>query len=260
MSKQSESVNNDDLPPPPYSYSSPSTTTTNPSYSAQFVSSVLSSHLNGLPARISYARAAQTSERIDRDGEILSLLIPHIEDLIQTLTTMKPPPSRLEMTMVPGDAVGEDWSFSDEHRMRRLVKIYEPNKGQDVKEKEKPAPRYDEWTSWEDDNASSSSTALWWQDDTMASRLARYLQPERPKPKSQPRPAEKPQKTKKGWGSFLKKNEPAPVYPPPEPRVEDEAVTFTVNAEEVTFRRENEMGIWESKTGWGLVVRIRIKQ
>jgi hypothetical protein len=171
------------------------------------------------------------------------------------------------MTMVPGDAIADDWVFSDEHRMRKLVKIYEPTKGQDVKEKEKPAPSSsrgfdDEWGRWGDDSASSSTTpaALWWQDETMASRLAKYLQPERPKPKSRPQPVESPQKAKKGWGGFFKKNEPTPIYPRPEPRVEDDAVSFTVKAEEVTFRRENEMGIWESKTGWGLVVRIRVKQ
>ncbi|UNI24504.1 hypothetical protein JDV02_010244 [Purpureocillium takamizusanense] len=39
----------------------------------------------------------------------------------------------------------------------------------------------------------------------------------------------------------------------------DEDVAMAVDAQEVTFRRENEMGIWESRTGWGIVVRVRIR-
>lgn len=32
---------------------------------------------------------------------------------------------------------------------------------------------------------------------------------------------------------------------------------MTVRAEEVSFRRENELGIWESRNGYGIVVRVR---
>jgi hypothetical protein len=40
----------------------------------------------------------------------------------------------------------------------------------------------------------------------------------------------------------------------------EEAVVMTVRPEEVTFRRENEFGIWESKNGYGLVVRVRTRR
>jgi hypothetical protein len=35
---------------------------------------------------------------------------------------------------------------------------------------------------------------------------------------------------------------------------------MVVRADEVTFRKENDFGVWESRTGYGIVVRIRVKK
>ncbi|KAK1753109.1 hypothetical protein QBC47DRAFT_52763 [Echria macrotheca] len=51
-----------------------------------------------------------------------------------------------------------------------------------------------------------------------------------------------------------------PVVGPGPIRPQDDRVSVTVRAEEVTFRRENEWGIWESLTGFGIVVRVRVRK
>lgn len=268
MSKQTHQDSpQDEDAPPPYSPSIPS---------SQVIPPLFSSHLSTLPSRILSARAARTSERDERDSETLALLVPHVESLLHTITTMDPPPRLMEMTLVPEDAVGEDWKFNDEDALRKVVRVRDDSKIKgkgDGKDTGKPteAPRekaFDDWGRREDAGSSSSSAqreVLWWSDDEMASRLAKYLQPERPRRAEQPKPVAPPAAPKQSrvWG-LLKRVELVPSTPPPQPsrapRTEEDEVLITVKAEEVTFRRENSFGIWESKTGWGLVVRVRIRR
>ncbi|KAK7414231.1 hypothetical protein QQX98_006926 [Neonectria punicea] len=273
MSRQphQDAPHDDEDAPPPYSPSIPSS-------SSQAIPSLFSSHLNTLPSRILSARAARTSQRDEQDSETLAILVPHVESLLQTITAMDPPPRLMEMTLVPADAVGEDWKFNDEDAMRKVVRVRLDSKtkgkgdrkGKDAwKPTETPRERaFDDWGRWEDPGASSSSAqreVLWWSDDEMASRLAKYLQPERPRRAEQPKPAAPPPEPKQSrvWG-LLKRAELVPPTPSPQPsrapRAEEDEVSMTVKAEEVTFRRENSFGIWESKTGWGLVVRVRIRR
>jgi hypothetical protein len=51
----------------------------------------------------------------------------------------------------------------------------------------------------------------------------------------------------------------SPGLPSPASPGEDDAVKMTVRAEEVTFRRENDFGVWESMSGWGIVVTVRVR-
>ncbi|KPM43428.1 hypothetical protein AK830_g3100 [Neonectria ditissima] len=270
MSKQANQEGPDDEDaPPPYSPSSPS---------SQFIPSLFSSHLDTLHSRILSARAARTSERDERDSQTLATLVPHVESLLQTITNMDPPPRLMEMTLVPEDAVGEDWKFNDEDASRTIVRVHDDLKTKakgDHKDTAKPVepPReraFDDWGRWEDAGSSSSDAkreVLWWSDDEMASRLAKYLQPERPRRTEQPAPVAPPPpvepKQSRVWG-LLRRVELVPPAPPPQPsrahRTEEDDFSITVRAEEVTFRRENSFGIWESKTGWGLVVRVRIRR
>jgi hypothetical protein len=82
------------------------------------------------------------------------------------------------------------------------------------------------------------------------------------------------EKEKSGWGRWglgggkrkaAEQTSPVPASPvspalsSPTSGGEDDAVKMTVRAEEVTFRKENEFGLWESKTGWGIVVTVRMK-
>ncbi|KAM6538235.1 hypothetical protein FALCPG4_000114 [Fusarium falciforme] len=267
MSKQSSrDVLDDDLPPP-YTEAGPSTAAPQPSQ--QSITSIFSSHLNSLPLRILSNQAARTSARDQRDSEVLTLLVPHVEDLLSSIAAMDPPPRIVEMTMVPEEAVDHHWVFSDEDRSRTVVRVQEDRKLQgDEKRPPKPEQKplgeraFDEWGRWEDETEDTTPrNILWWDDRDMATRLAKYISPERVDRQVVKANVQQIKQDKKAsrWGLF-KKAEPSPPPPAPVRPVEDEdPVTMTVKAEEVTFRRENEMGIWEGKTGWGLVVRVKIR-
>ncbi|KAF5231858.1 hypothetical protein FAUST_9051 [Fusarium austroamericanum] len=245
--------------PPPYTESGPSVST--PTYEPrQSVTTIFSSHLQNLPLRIHSVQAARTSARDQRDSEILTLLVPHVEEMLSSITAKDPSPRLTETIFVPGDAVGEEWFFSDEDESRTVVRVREDTKlVGDQKRPPEPEvePRkekaFDEWGRWQDDSTqdSSSDNVLWWSDHDMAIRLAKYISPERVDRQVVKAHVEQAKKSS-GWG-FLKKSKPQ-TPEPPKPKVQEEdPVTMVVKAEEVTFRKENAMGIWEGKTGWGLI-------
>ncbi|KAL5619648.1 hypothetical protein FOVSG1_001870 [Fusarium oxysporum f. sp. vasinfectum] len=210
-------------------------------------------------------QAVRNSVRDERDSEILTLLVPHIEDMLSSIAAMDPPPRVVEMTMVPEEAVGEGWFFSDEDQSRTVVRVREDRKlvgdqKKPLKQSEPPKSRaFDEWGRWEDDTQQSASDdVLWWSDHDMAVRLAKYISPERVDRQTVKAHVEQAKKASR-WGLF-KKSEPSTPPALVVKAQEEEPVTMTVKAEEVTFRRENEMGIWEGKTGWGLVVKVKLRQ
>lgn len=145
----------------------------------------------------------------------------------------------------------------------------------------------DEWGRFGDESTADSddASALWWSDESMARRIAKDLlfEPSTPtrsstapsigsssSSRTPAMPSQKPGILRTLLDSF--NNNPqqvypplpgkapaAPLLPPPPPPPQQKKAggsTMTVRAEEITFRRENEMGIWESKTGWGIVVRF----
>ena len=251
--------------PPPYTESGPSVSTPI-SEPRQSVTTIFSSHLHNLPNRIHSVQAARTSARDQRDSEILTLLVPHVEEMLSSIAAIHPPPRLAEMIMVPADAVGQDWIFEDEDHTRTVVRVTEDRKlvgDQKQAPKRESEPRknraFDEWGRWEDDTTQSSSSddVLWWLDHDMAVRLAKYISPERLHRQVVKAHVEQAKKSSR-WGLF-KKNEPQTPLPKSKLQ-EEEPVTMVVKAEEVTFRRENEMGIWEGKTGWGLVVKVNIRR
>ncbi|KAI8957940.1 hypothetical protein F5Y11DRAFT_62293 [Daldinia sp. FL1419] len=139
--------------------------------------------------------------------------------------------------------------------------------------------RFDEPGSPLDDVADKIKT-LWWRDEEMAHRLANYLQPKRekkPSPKlntvvqavvEQRLPAKKEKKSW-FWGKRAKEQtSPEPIVPnPPQidaviddtEELQKQGADMTVTAQEVAFRQENELGIWESVRGWAIVVAVKVK-
>ncbi|KAI1801443.1 hypothetical protein F4811DRAFT_534420 [Daldinia bambusicola] len=122
---------------------------------------------------------------------------------------------------------------------------------------------------------------LWWRDEEMTRRLANYLQPKKEK-KPQVRfnsvvqtvveQRLPPKKEKKSWFWGKRASDqkpPEPVVPSPlkadtivddtQGEQEDKGADMTVTAQEVAFRQENELGIWESVRGWGIVVTVKVK-
>lgn len=142
---------------------------------------------------------------------------------------------------------------------------------------------FDEWGRFDTDDGAGAGErdgGWWFRDEEMARRLAVYLRPEPDMRRKRVQAAVVEQKKvvkeeKSGWGrwgfggSSKKKGaeQAFPVVPPPvSPGLpspasgsDDDSVTMTVRAEEVTFRNENDFGVWESRTGWGIVVTVRVK-
>ena len=250
MSK-SQTTLNDDLsqPPPPYS-PSPHQTTNRSSSSTTEPPSLFAPQIASLHAQIISNNQVQTSIRDEQANRYLSAIIPHLETFLQQIATIHPVPRVVEAYLVPDDAVGKTWDLSDKGEklrgeVRSIVRV--SDKGLDAVagsqgEKSGKAMEtttsvsesgggssskgFNEWGWWDDDDrkdGSSSgggSSTLWWNDERMARQVARALQA-----------------TSRSDGN----------------------VSMRIASEEVTFRRENEMGLWESKSGWGIVARLRIR-
>ncbi|KAL7943671.1 hypothetical protein V8C42DRAFT_328144 [Trichoderma barbatum] len=260
--------------PPPYS---PSVHPSN-SVSAQHSdirpsSSIFSSHVAGLRNEITASQAARASARDDRDSYVLSLLVPYVADFISSISEIHPTPRLAEATFVPDAAIGNDWKFSDEDEkrageFRTMFRVRDPAK-KGGKENKKQADGY--FPSSRSERGSNSnalggddetSPSLWWENESMARRLAKHLQPAAPKSTQIARDRSTSQTSgnkKSGlWGLFKKSGDPVRSTAPMAEEPKDAAV-MTAKAEEVTFRKQNELGLWETLTGFGIVVRVRIR-
>lgn len=294
MSKSHLDAAADEELPPPYSPTSFSSAPPPASASYHHSASIpglFSNQLDGLRSQIRAEEAARQDEREQLDTQTLSLLVPYVEDLISFISTVNPTPSLVEMLLVPADAVGSEWTFSEPAEMRcgEIRKVFKVKRDTKLAsdEKRRPSPpaksslfssdlspegpkEFTSWGRWDDDSPSASSSSraddLWFSDEAMARRLAKHLQPapkvDRTTVREQVAAQKKPEK-KSRFGGLLRRDVPIPTLEraAPESRAEQtEDVAMRVNAEEASFRRENEMGIWESKTGWAVAVRVSLKR
>lgn len=290
----------DDLPPPYYSTEASSSTAQQPPAHLTPItptsqSSLFASHLTSLRSQILSERAARSCARDQHDSFVLALLVPEVEVLLASIATIHPPPRLVETTIVPAATVGLAWEFSDHDEgrpgeVRRVLRLEQGGGGSklamdrkggsvdDNKTMARSKEGLDDRSGWKDEAGSSdaqSTSALWWADESMARRLAKHLQPDRPTASVdrqivKAHVAQNKEAQKSSRWSLFRKNGPTPQ---PEQKASEmgastgnssrtamaEDVTMSVKAEEVTFRRENAMGIWETSTGWGIVVRVRIR-
>lgn len=232
----------DDLPPP---------------YSPSAGNSIFAPQLRSLHLpqdQLPLYRQDQAGDTEDHVHQILSGLVDPIEAFIASVFEMRPAPRMVEGALVPADALGPKWTLTDQGEResgeyRQVIRVQRKALQGGMSGKDDRAsgtggsnghgsgsgssePReqrgFADWGRWDDEASSDPDpeTALWWSDEDMAKRLARQLQNTM---LSQPvKQAGSPGRT---WSVLSR-------------------------AEEVTFRRENEMGIWESKTGWGIVVHL----
>ncbi|EFY95173.1 hypothetical protein X797_010157 [Metarhizium robertsii] len=286
----------DEDQPPPYSSIAPAGSV---SYSSDITqshvyvpqsSSLFSAQLSALRGQILEEQAARSSARDQQDIETLSLLVPHVEVLLDSIASYSPPPTLVEATLVPDEAIGGEWVFSDNEqkqsgKVTKLIRVErhlkadgdkKPQHHSAARTSEAGGPKeFDEWGRWSDDDEqriiSGPRDELWWSDEDMAKRLAKHLEParatasvDRQTVRAQ---AERNKATKMaGRWSMFKKDEPAKTAAPTASPSSTtywkplDDVWMTVNAEEATFRKQSEMGIWESRTGWGLVVRVNLRR
>ncbi|KAK3400421.1 hypothetical protein B0T20DRAFT_504846 [Sordaria brevicollis] len=157
---------------------------------------------------------------------------------------------------------------------------------------------FGDWGRFETSSSTSSSTSTsyndrlgppqswnWFTHPSLARRIASILRPEptlarktvqaaveSPKSPASGSSSTSTSTGKKGLSSFFRrsssKSQSQSESQTPTERVitpvrdggmlEEDKVAMTVRAEEVTFRRENEFGVWESVSGWGVVVGVRV--
>ncbi|KAK0388140.1 hypothetical protein NLU13_4385 [Sarocladium strictum] len=292
---QSDATAEEELPPPysASSFSSPQATDPSGLHHTASIQGLFSGQLHNLRSQIQAEEAARQDAREQLDTQILSLLVPYVEDLLAHVATVSPTPTLVEMLLVPADAVEEDWAFSEPAEMRqgevrRVIRVKRDTKlVGDGKRRPSPpthsslfsselnpsGPReFTSWGRWDDDLPSTASSSrvndLWFNDEGMAHRLAKHLQPapklDRATVRENVSTRKKPEKKPGRFGGLLRRDLPLPLLDRdplvPEARAAcQEDVAMKVNAEEVSFRRENEMGIWESKTGWAIAVRVILR-
>lgn len=139
---------------------------------------------------------------------------------------------------------------------------------------------FDDWGRWDDGPAAGGGTGaaagdlLWWNDEDMARRVAAHLRPaehvvvERRQVHAV---VERAKEESKGWLWRRKSAKTTPTTtaapratvaagPRARAAVPDDSATMTVQAQEVTFRKENEFGVWESLNGFGVVVTVNIRR
>ncbi|KAK4132131.1 hypothetical protein BT67DRAFT_457551 [Trichocladium antarcticum] len=251
-----------DLPP---TYNEATTTTTASSTSSPLnlshpprrihpLPSPLTAHLRTLPARLRQAQHARLTAQAARDLDLVTeRLVPPVEAFLAGLTGV---PGVAALTLVPGAAV--------------------PRGGLRAP---REAAGFDGWGRFDTDDAGGGpgdgervTEAWWWfRDEAMARRLALYLRPEPDLGRRRVQAVVVEQKAAKSiWPWSRRKSTggqtsptsptlPSPGLPSPGEAEADDSVTMTVRADEVTFRKENAFGVWESRTGFGIVVTVRVR-
>ena len=258
----------------------------------------LAAYLHALPARAEAAGSAHRTAQAGRDLELVTLLAAEVEAFLADAAAAYPRPATAELTLVPAAAVPEPWALSGAAERRRdgemvqLARVPAPaatpwggdDKGRGRRDGSggsrdwTTGVMFDEWGRFGDDNGGGGGAAgerpgwWWWRDGAMARRLAGHLNPRAAGERETASRgvegravAETAAKERSAWSWARKKSgEPAPqkvaVERAPVEANEQHGVTMAVRAEEVTFRRENEFGIWEGMTGWGIVVMLRFRR
>lgn len=256
-----------DLPPPYSASANPSSATSGQHLDPQSYSSLFSSHVDNLRTQISASQAYRASVTDDRDSYVLSIIFPYVEEFISSISEIYPTPRLAEATLVPDAAVSDGWKFNDEDDKRdgeykTLIRICEAKKkdGSDEK-KQWPSEKGSGSSGLLSETNDGTSPALWWESESTARRLAKHLQPQRPASSSSidGQAAKDRSNKKSGIRGLFKRSEDVPQNVASKEERPVERVTMTTKAEEVTFRKENEFGIWETRTGWGIIMRVRIR-
>lgn len=292
-----ESAADEELPPP-YSPTNCTAPQASPPPSIHHhhhtasIPGLFSNQLDNLRSQIQAEESARQDAREQLDTQTLSLLVPYVEELLSYVASVNPTPTLVEMLLIPDAAVGQDWKFSEPAEMkrgevRRVIRVKNDTKlASDEKRRPSPptvqsslfsselspdAPReFTSWGRWDDDLPTSPSSRpndLWFTDEAMAHRLAKHLQPapklDRATVRENVSTQKKPEKKPSRFGGLLRRDAPVPFLDRTglaSGAAEKEDVAMRVNAEEVSFRRENEMGIWESRTGYAIAVRVSLRR
>lgn len=237
-----------------------------------------------LPSLIRERQRSQASQRLSEDDALVQHMVPLIQEFFLDFSTDSHTRNSreslsMELMLVPQDAARRDqgWTLAGLSERKEQCAFFRLN--------EIAAPDKLKWVSKNGesvqvhDDAAGTDT-LWWGDEEQALRLASTLKgivtPERPQGSEAPRdvhveeqePAEQSDsKGKSPARSFfgLSRKSRSPIEPTA-PKIQAKSFATVslgsakvhVEAEEVTLRRENDFGLWESSSGWAIVINATI--
>ena len=266
----SSSYDEEPAPPPAYTDSLPTDhklapTYTPPANASQYYSSQIQHQLRDLTTTITTLQTQKSILSHAQDEKILSLLTHQIQIYLSDFAN-----SGLEkgtLILVPRrgiedeNALPSQYDFKDPEHYDKVVRV-----------SDKETSSFSEYGEEEGQ--------LWfWNDEDMALRLAGYL-----KPVTNPRDLELPPRkeeikmqqqasssssSRSFWSrkkdSYKTKEDRPPLIEEPSrdykieiPKANEDKVIMDVVAEEVVFRTENDFGLFETKRGWGIVLKLRV--
>ncbi|KAK0750278.1 hypothetical protein B0T18DRAFT_437521 [Schizothecium vesticola] len=193
-----------------------------------------------------------------REGEVVRVI--RVDDLAETkLDSKSPTTTSGEKGRPPPPSTSHD----DDDEEETSSRVH----------KDARANGFDAWGRFDDasplDAPFTSTTApppTFFTDEDIARRLASYLEPkaEVKVERRAVQAAVEPSSSRWRWGGRKKEERggfaavtAVSAAAPGLAGTGGGGVKVTVRAEEVTFRRENEIGLWESLSGFGVVVRVR---
>ena len=244
----------DDSLTPGYSYA-PSSSSTSQYYSQQ-----IQSQLHTLTTQISSLKTQKSLLAHAQDEKILSLLTTQIQLYLSAFA--KTGLEKGTLILVPAQGLGGEKALPVEFEDKAKEGLVEYDQLVRLRDKE--------------DGNDQEGQMWFWRDEEMAVRLAGYLKPA-PDLKNAPLPPRKedvkaaaePSTNRGFWGRKKSGAKSAEMPPLVDDRKVEAAVLPTegeqgrvlmnVQAEEVVFRTENDFGIFETRRGWGVVLKLRVR-
>ncbi len=239
--------------PPSYNDTISSFPISTSSSSTQYYSTQIASQLQTLTSQISSLQTQKSLLAHAQEEKILSCLTTHIQTYLSDFASTGLKKGTLVLVPANGlksqNAVPTDYDFRDPEEYDRVVR---------VRAKEDAVGE----GSW------------FWQNEEMAIRLASCLKPT-PDPRTRELPPRKEEVKKKEESRGFWGRKKSVVRPPLVEERRDEKidlkgaeserdkengdkVVFDVKAEEVCFRTENQFGIYETESGWGIVLDLKV--
>ncbi|RYP80100.1 hypothetical protein DL770_006383 [Monosporascus sp. CRB-9-2] len=254
---------------------------------SESLTSHLQSHVASLPSRIHASQRARTAQQRMDDTLLMGHIAPVIEEFLIDLGAQASTPPLATLTIVPGGAVPDTAVLSgleEAQKRGELGRLFKVNLEEGTKGIQSPSYS----------TSSQSANLLWWHDEAMARRLARSLQPKKVEKRQQVARtspvqvvverelAPEKQKGGRGWGwgrwrsglgsgetcergamghpsSRIGASEASASSGTQERVQEQDEAQMAVEAQEVVFRVENDLGILESMRGWAIVVIVEIR-
>jgi len=233
----SSKVNNEDPDLPSYNdVITSSQTTSNHSHVCSSIQSEVHSELRNLAIRFSSIQGEKLHQLQQQDERALDLLVPHVKTFLAEYSESTLPMATL--ILIPADttsplAVPADDDLRSADDFGRVIAVAHEKGG------DRPV----------------------WSTADIAERLASYLRPRSdelpPRPKQVNPPPTEAASSKKWFG---RKKPPAGATVPAvgAKSADLPKVSMVVKVEEVVFRVESELGLYENQTVWGIVIRVRV--